>query len=405
MPSKTYTINLIGDVMLGRLIDQLWPQHVDNASLQSKIAHFIKHNPTLASYTHASPWGSTLPLFHSSDLNIINLETSATTCNTPWPNKTFNYRMHPANAIAALTEAKVDYVCLANNHTLDFGTDGLVETVWTIKEAGISFAGAGETTDEGRRPAVLSLPRGSEKKGGGDRNGHKVHVYSATDHPKDWAVVPTFHLIDYSATTRRQLKNILTTSWPSPRSSATTANSKPLSSTSSNSSSTTPNPAPGPALKIFSVHWGPNYKWTPAPEIQSLAHFVIDECGVDIVHGHSSHHIQGVEKYNGKLIVYGCGDFVDDYALNEEYRNDLGAVWRVVVSEDSAGGEGGKGLRLERLEVFPVRVEQFSANLLDTEDEEHGWVRRRVSKLSAEFGTRVNEELGVEGQVVFDLRD
>ncbi|RJE17350.1 Polyglutamate biosynthesis protein, partial [Aspergillus sclerotialis] len=218
--------------------------------------------------------------------------------------------MHPANAIAALNEAKIDYVCLANNHTLDFGTDGLVETVWTVKQGNIAFAGAGETTDESRRPAVLSLPRGVGKKGhghahgprsageeGGEGQGHKIHVYSASDHPTDWAAVPTFHLIDYSATTRRHLKNVLTAAWPSPRTSATNADSSPMSSTSTPIASTKPPAAAGPALKIFSVHWGPNYKWQPAAEIRSLAHFVIDECGVDIVHGHSSHHIQGVEKY------------------------------------------------------------------------------------------------------------
>ena len=419
MPPKTYTINLIGDVMLGRLIDQLWPQHVDNATLQSKILPFIEHTPTLASYTHSSPWGTTLPLFPTSDLNLINLETSATTSNTPLPNKAFNYRMHPANAIAALNAANIDYVCLANNHTLDFGTDGLVETVWTVKQANIAFAGAGETTDESRRPAVLSLPRVKKKgrghahgpggqdqgQGQGEGQGYKIHVYSASDHPTDWAVVPTFHLIDYSGTTRRHLKKVLTASWPASHPD-TNANASPMSSTSTATASTKSQPAPEPALKVFSVHWGPNYRWRPAEEIRSLAHYVIDECGVDVVHGHSSHHVQGVEKYKGKVIVYGCGDFVDDYALNGEFRNDLGAVWRVVVSEGGSGDQDlAGGLKLDRLEVFPSRVERFSANLLDTRDPDHGWVRRRVAGLSAEMGTMVNEELGSEGQVVFDLRE
>lgn len=404
MPSpRTFTLTFVGDVMLGRLVDQLWPQHVDNAREHRIISNFIERYPQLASYTHRDPWGSTLRLFHNSDLNLINLETAATTCNTPWPNKAFNYRMHPANAISALTEAKIDYVCLANNHTLDFGTDGLVETIWTMKKAKIPFAGAGETTDESRRPAVLTLPsqkshalsqgQGQGQGQGGDADAdrkYQVHVYSASDHPRDWAVVPTFHLIDYTATTRRHLKHILTAAWPS---SHTADRSEGISGTASSTE------AQQPALKIFSVHWGPNYAWQPAPEIQELAHFLIDECGVDIVHGHSSHHVQGVERYKSKLIIYGCGDFVDDYAIHEEYRNDLGAVWRVVVSERDSG------LGLERLEIFPSRIDRFRATLLDVDDEDHGWVRRTLTQLSGKLGTSVREELGGEGQIVVDLGD
>ncbi|RMJ25132.1 Polyglutamate biosynthesis protein [Aspergillus sp. HF37] len=411
MPApRAFTLTFVGDVMLGRLVDQLWPQHVDNAREQRIITTFIERHPYLASYTHRDPWGSALRLFHASDLNLINLETAATTTNTPWPNKTFNYRMHPANTLAALKEADIDYVCLANNHTLDFGTDGLVETIWTLKEGKVPFAGAGETTDESRRPAVLSLPsqkssriQGSEGEGEGEGGGggggagqgkHKIHVFSATDHPKDWAAVPTFHLIDYSATSRRHLKNVLTAAWPS---SAADGSGIPKPS-ANNASGPGSDPEAPPALKIFSVHWGPNYAWQPAAEIRALAHFVIDECGVDIVHGHSAHHVQGVERYKGKVIIYGCGDFVDDYALTEEFRNDLGAVWRVVVSENDGGGLG-----LERLDIFPSRIDRFQASLLDADDEDHGWVRRTVGRLSRELGTSVRPELGGEGQIVVDL--
>lgn len=191
-------------------------------------------------------------------------------------------------------------------------------------------------------------------------------------------------MIDYSAASRRLLKNVLTAAWPSPAADG----------------SGVPKERGSPALKVFSVHWGPNYRWMPAAEIRGLAHFVIDECGVDVVHGHSAHHVQGVERYKGKLIVYGCGDFVDDYALNEEFRNDLGAVWRVVVSERAEGG-----LRLDRLEVFPTRVERFRACLLEVGDADHAWVRERIGGLSRELGTAVREELGEMGQLVVDLKD
>ncbi|KAJ5782853.1 Capsule synthesis protein CapA [Penicillium paradoxum] len=359
---KTFTISFTGDVMLGRLVDQLMPEHVDNEHDQRKAASFIKANPAQlgkGNYTPSSPWGTALPLLHASTLTCINLETAVTTAPTPWPDKVFNYRMHPANLGPILHAGGVDYASLANNHTLDFGVDGLKETVQTLQDAKIAYAGAGENTEEARSPAVLHIARPG-------KDDYTVHVYSASDHPRVWASVPGFHLFDYSRETRTRLRSML-------------------------------NSADKPALKVFSVHWGPNYAWQPDGRIRSLAHFVIDECGVDIVHGHSSHHVQGVEVYHGKLVIYGCGDFVDDYALNEEYRNDLGALWRVVVQEV----DGGVGL--ERLEIFPTRVEQFRANLLDSRDADHVWVRRRIRSLSADLGTSVRLQLGEHGEIVVQL--
>ncbi|KAJ5356392.1 hypothetical protein N7517_011001 [Penicillium concentricum] len=366
---KTFTLTFIGDVMLGRLLDQLMPEHVTNEHDERIATTFIKAHPTLlgkGKYTPSSPWGTTLPLLQSSTLACINLETSVTTAPVPWPNKVFNYRMHPANLAPILHAGGIDYASLANNHTLDFGTEGLTETVQTLQQANVAYAGAGETADDARKPAVLHLPRLSEPADENQR--YTVHVYSASDHPRVWSSVSGFNLFDYTRETRARLREML------------------------NAEQTKP------ALKVFSVHWGPNYSWEPDGRITSLAHFLIDECGVDIVHGHSSHHVQGVEVYRGKLVIYGCGDFVDDYALNEEYRNDLGALWRVVVREMSGGGIG-----LERLEIFPTRVERFRAILLDYRDPDHVWVRRRVSELSEEFGTSVRAALGEEGEVVVEL--
>ncbi|PSN63713.1 hypothetical protein BS50DRAFT_87194 [Corynespora cassiicola Philippines] len=244
-----------------------------------------------------SPWGNSLPLFHSANLNLINLETAVTTCAKPWPGKTFSYRMHPAN-LQCLREAHIDYVSLANNHTLDYGEEGLLETVKKLKGSNIPFAGAGVSPEEAQQPAVLGLKD--------EGKNYSMHVYSCADHPTEWFNVPNLHSIDYSSATRERLKQLLMSN------------------------------AIKPDLKIFSVHWGPNYSWAPSDDIRSLAHFLVDECAVDIVHGHSSHHVQGVEVYKGKLIIYGCGDFVDDYALHAEYRNDLSAVWRVGTDQDCA---------------------------------------------------------------------
>ncbi|KAJ5746182.1 hypothetical protein N7520_011364 [Penicillium odoratum] len=392
--ANSFTLTFLGDVMLARLIDQLLPNPVNSPNDARNAAHFqFKHSslqPT--NYTPSAPWGTTLPLLRKTDLLLINLETSVTTTSSPWPNKKFNYRMHPANLVPVLHAAQVDYTSLANNHTLDYGTEGLIETVWTLKSAGISFAGAGQNTDEAYNPAILYLPRSLQeyrsKWVAGEkvvstrwsererevfddpRTGYAVHVFSASDHPAEWgATVPEFHFIDYSTRTRERLQRLL-------RSGGSSI----------------------PALKIFSVHWGSNYTWCPSEQIRSLAHFLIDECGVDIVHGHSSHHVQGVEIYNGKIIIYGCGDFVDDYMVREDYRNDLGAVWRVNVSENN------QGLVLDRLEIFPTRIDRFQANLLNPSDQDHNWTRDKIAELSGDLGTMVHSELGEQGQILIYAR-
>ncbi|BCR88558.1 CapA family protein [Aspergillus chevalieri] len=383
----TYTLNFTGDVMLARLIDQLFPTHLHSPHYANVIKTFIERYPYLSKYNHKSPWGSALELFRRGDLNLVNLETAATEGVEKWPKKVFNYRMHPEN-LGVLGEGRVDFVALANNHTLDFGESGLRDTIKGVRGVGVEFAGVGDSAVEARLPAVLQLPRASaDGNSHGDGVKHTVHVYSASDHPRDWSVIPEFHLIDYTPSTKQHLKTLLTTP-PDPQSQSQTAQ---------------------PDLKIFSIHWGPNYTWQPSAHIRDMAHFLIDECGVDIVHGHSAHHIQGVERYGRGVIMYGCGDFVDDYALNEEFRNDLGGIWRVVVNtntnNDSSGGRKGKGLVLDRLEMYPTRCDRFQVTLLDVDDEDHGWVRRKVAKLSEEMGTRVRRELGREGQVIVDLRD
>lgn len=269
--------------------------------------------------------------------------------------------MHPVN-IQCLKEARISYASLANNHTLDFEKEGLIETVRTVKNSGIAFAGAGESGEEAHRPAELLLENHNEDAY------HLVHVYSASDHPGDWASVANFHLIDYLPTTRIHLKNQLMS-------------------------------APSrPDFKIFSVHWGPNYSWTPSDEIQSLAHFLIDECGVDLIHGHSSHHIQGVEVYKGKLIIYGCGDFVDDYAVNTTYRNDLSGIWRVGLEELQKGK-----LEVRTLELYPTKIKRFQTNLIKGSDPDHAWVHSKFQQLCRSFGTEVQRKFGEDGQILVQV--
>ncbi|OAG36501.1 hypothetical protein AYO21_09308 [Fonsecaea monophora] len=377
--SKTYTLLLLGDVMIGRFIDALLPTsigrqspHSDPESAASKIdKHILPLYPQLKSYDYLAPWGNSVELIRRSDLVLSNLETAVTTSEKKWPSKIFNYRTHPGN-IQCLTEvgmgggARRGYVSLANNHTLDWDVEGWQETVETLVNNGVQFAGAGRTKEESHRPATLRL---------GGPEGWEIKCWSFADHPSEWSAVDTFNYITYTGKGRETIEGRL------------------LAKDDSEGQGKV-------GLKVVSMHWGPNYRWHPAQEIIDLAHWMIDECGVDLIHGHSSHHLQGVEIYNGKLIVYGCGDFVDDYAVDPNYRNDLSAAWRVSVSEKAERKEGESGLEIKRLEVFPNRIESFQAHLLEADDPDHDWVENTFRRLCLQFGTQVQKDSGNEGQIV-----
>ncbi|KAL6057719.1 Polyglutamate biosynthesis protein, variant 3 [Balamuthia mandrillaris] len=156
-----FRVLAVGDVMLGRLVDGLFPTHNDDPEHAGHAKRYLKAvsggPERLAQYKkqqYKFVWGDTLPLFQEADVRVINLETSVTTHDVKNP-KTFNYRMHPAN-LRALHEAHVDYCSLANNHTLDYCEEGLFDTIKHMNKSGIKWAGAGRNLSEARAPAIIS---------------------------------------------------------------------------------------------------------------------------------------------------------------------------------------------------------------------------------------------------------
>jgi poly-gamma-glutamate capsule biosynthesis protein CapA/YwtB (metallophosphatase superfamily) len=378
--SKVYTLLLLGDVMIGRLIDALLPSSIarqapksDPEAAARTVEAIVRRSPDLKSYNYLSPMGNSVDLVRKADLVLANLETALTISEKPWPRKVFNYRSHPEN-VGCLTQvgfADRGYVSLANNHTLDWCLEGLHETVATLHNAGIRYAGAGRSPQEATQPAVLEV--GSEE----DR--WDARCWSFADHPSDWKGIEAFNLVDYTDAGREKIRQQLMADQHNQHGKL--------------------------GLKIVSMHWGPNYRWHPDKDIFELAHWMVDECGVDLIHGHSSHHVQGVEIFKHKLIVYGCGDFVDDYAVDPQWRNDLSAAWRVTVGSRASASESESGLEIKQLEVFPNRIQRFQAHLLDKTDSDHAWVTKKFRQLCDELGTKVESEPGSDGQVIVHVND
>jgi poly-gamma-glutamate synthesis protein (capsule biosynthesis protein) len=157
------TVFLCGDVMTGRGIDQILPhpsgprlheKYVSDARTYVALAEEV-NGPIPRPVEFSYIWGDALAELQrvSPDAGIVNLETSVTRSSDAW-RKGINYRMHPAN-VGCLTAAGFDVCTLANNHVLDYGYAGLIETLETLQRAGLQTTGAGRTLAEARQPAAV----------------------------------------------------------------------------------------------------------------------------------------------------------------------------------------------------------------------------------------------------------
>jgi poly-gamma-glutamate capsule biosynthesis protein CapA/YwtB (metallophosphatase superfamily) len=352
------TLFFSGDVMLGRGVDQILPHpgdprlyehHVRDARTYVDLA--IKANGSIPQPVDWSwPWGDALELlrYAGCDARIINLETSITTSDDYVPGKAVHYRMNPAN-VEAVSAVRPDVCVLANNHVLDFGRRGLLETLDVLAASGLRTVGAGVSLLQARSPAVVPI----------QRTGGRVLIFAfgspSSGIPYDWAAtqdrsgVHLVPMLDHAAADElcRQVRDAR---------------------------------QPGD-LAIVSAHWGSNWGYRVEPDHVRFARRLIDG-GVDLVHGHSSHHPRPIEIYRRKLILYGCGDLVDDYegiSGHQQYRDDLRLLY--LPRLDPTSGE------LVELRMTPLQARQM--RLHRASDSDGRWLRKTLDKVSRRFGSRI----------------
>jgi poly-gamma-glutamate capsule biosynthesis protein CapA/YwtB (metallophosphatase superfamily) len=351
---------LCGDVMTGRGIDQILPHPCDPSLYESYVRDAreyarlaeVAHGPIPRPVDFAYIWGDALGEMEraGTDVRIINLETAITESEDYLPDKPVLYRMHPRN-IGCLTAARVSCCALANNHLLDWGIEGLQETLRTLDAAGIAHAGAGRDAVEAASPAALVAP--------GKGRALVFSLGSPTSGvPWEWAATgdrPGVNMLeDLSEETARRVANRM------------------LRET-----------RPGDVV-VASIHWGGNWGYQVSDEQISFAHRLIDE-GVSIVHGHSSHHVKTIEVYRERLILYGCGDFLTDYegiGGYEQFRGDLTLMYLVEV--DPRQGQ------LLKARMVPMQVRRFRLNRASAEDSQ--WLCDLLNRLGAPFDTRAQLE-------------
>ncbi len=352
------TLFLGGDVMIGRGIDQILPHpsdpfipepYLSDAREYVELAERANGSiPTLVSFSYI--WGDALEEWErvSPDVKLINLETSITLSNDYWWGKGINYRLNPDN-IDCLTVAKIDCCSLANNHVLDWGYSGLVETIATLKAAQIQIAGAGQDRQAAETPAIMKV------EGKGRAIAFSFGV-TTSGIPLSWAAgkdKPGVNLLrDLSEQTVRYIqKQVERVKQPGD-------------------------------IVVASIHWGDNWGYEiPSQQIE-FAHQLIERAGVDLIHGHSSHHVKGIEIYREHLIIYGCGDLLDDYEGirgYEAFRDDLGLMYFATLDSDTG--------KLINLQMTPTQIKRFRVQLASTED--LLWLREILNREGKRFGTQV----------------
>ncbi len=359
-PERGTTLFLCGDVMTGRGVDQILPQSVapqifepylrdarDYVALAEQV-----NGPIPRGVAPGYVWGEALDELTrlAPAARIINLETAVTTHDDPWP-KGINYRMHPTN-VEVLKAAGVDCCSLANNHVLDWQQPGLAETLATLSQAGIASAGAGPDLARAQAPAVLPLA------GGG-----RVLVFAFAERYSGVAR-------DWVATANRPGIDLL------PELSADTVSAIARRVAAHK----------GPRdIAVASIHWGGNWGYEIPAAQRSFAHGLIERAQIDVLHGHSSHHVKGIEVYRGRPVIYGCGDFINDYEGirgHEGYRADLGLMYFPTLDRDS--GE------LRRFVLSPTRIRRFRVQRAS--GGETAWLAEVLNREGGPFGTRVQTD-------------
>lgn len=331
-------IFLCGDVMTGRGIDQILSHPANPRIYESYLTDARDYVRLAESVNGSIPypvndnylWGDALKEWQlrQPQLKLINLETSVTSHDIPWPHKGINYRMSPDN-ITSLTTANINVCTLANNHILDWNMEGLRETLSVLQKNHIAYAGAGQNIVEAQTPAILPLSK------------KRILVFSmgirSSGIPSEWQATQNqpgvWLLDDLNSNSLKRVREKITS-----------------------------HKKPGD-LCIVSIHWGGNWGYHIPYAHQLFAHELVDKAGVGLIHGHSSHHPIGFEIYKSCPIFYGCGDFINDYEGiegYEEFKTYLSLMYFLDFDAQS--------LEFLRLEIVPLSLKNFQLHSAHFED-------------------------------------
>jgi len=360
MAGGLVTLFVCGDVMLGRGVDQVLPHPGDPGLREGSAADaraYVRlaeraHGPIPRPASFGWPWGDALAVLDqmAPEARVINLETSITRSGGFAPGKPVCYRMSPDN-VPAVACARPDACALANNHVLDFGRAGLAETLGVLARAGLRAVGAGRDLTRARQPVAVPVP-------GGGRAVIFACGAASSGIPPGWAATATRPGVDFL-----------------PRLSGAAAGGLIAQIQAVK--------RPGDIV-VVSLHWGSNWGYGVEQDQVRFAHRLIDG-GADLIYGHSSHHPRPIEVYRGRLVLYGCGDAINDYEGirgYEQFRPDLRLLYFASLAADTGA--------LAALRMVPMQAKNMRLHHASAADS--AWLADVLNRVSRRFGSHISHQ-------------
>ncbi|WIF94061.1 CapA family protein [Caminicella sporogenes] len=243
---KIVKISLAGDVLLAGNIGKL-----------------------IETYGSNYPWKHVKNIFKSSDLSIVNLETSIGINGKPYPNKKYTFQAKP-EALLGLLDAGIDGVSIANNHTLDYGIKGFMDTLKNLERLNIQYAGGGRNIEDAKKAVIWDIKGIKIGFLAFSRVIPNVNWYAGKNKPGLLGAYDC-HADDVLNLVKTVKKDV--------------------------------------DFLIVSIHWGKELKSYPQPSDIIFAKKLIDS-GADCIMGHHPHVLQGIQFYKNRPIIYSLGNFI-----------------------------------------------------------------------------------------------
>ena len=255
------------------------------------------------------------PVFLASDYNTGNFEQPVvlddTTAGAP---REINFKTGAA-AVQTLKEVNFTTVSLANNHIMDYGAEGLRDTLAVFEKEGIAAVGAGLDLDEAMRIDYRTI------------NGIRIATLGFTD------VYPLINPLDRGGEASDPAGYAAASGRPGVL-AAKPHHVAPLIQRARHNAD----------LVIVHMHWGEEYNSTITAAERDLARSMVD-LGADIIIGHHPHVLKPVEIYNGAVIFYSLGNFIFDQGFS---RTKMSAVAQYKLMDDGSA----------RVEITPLSIRE-----------------------------------------------
>ena len=265
----------------------------------SNLKLFVLGDIFLRTKSGSSPFKNIKELFPKDALVFGNLETVLSIRGNPIE-KRVPLRVNPEK-IHYLKDARFSIVNIANNHIMDYGEEGLSDTIDVLRKSNIKFIGAGRNIKEAMEPELIK------------KNGLRIGFIGFTSA----GIIAKEESIGCASLTKEFILNSISEL------------RKEVD------------------VLVVSLHWGIEYVFYPSPEQQNLARLLIDK-GADLIIGHHPHVIQGIEEYKNKLIIYSLGNCNFGVDQDKNYKGaDIGLIISIEFLKE----------KIKNYEIIPMKID------------------------------------------------